>query len=169
MATRIDLPNGQWAEVKGPDDLTGADIDDYEEFLEKVREDALGPELPPEPDPENPAVMKTPERKGSFTAVHTHQIRDKILGLAIAAWSFDLPLPYTAESRPVLSGRVCRMLDKAGAPAGSLLNNAEEEIEPDPKPESGSTGTDGSSGTSPENTLPPLPASRPALSATASG
>lgn len=169
MATRIDLPNGQWAEVKGPDDLTGADIDDYEEFLEKVREDALGPELPPEPDPENPAVMKTPERKGKWKVAHTHRTRDEILRIAITAWSYDLPLPYSAEVRGDLGARACRKLDEAGGPAGALLNNAEEEVEPDPKPESDSTGTDGSSGTSPENTLPPLPASRPALSATASG
>lgn len=169
MATRIELPNGQWADVKGPDDLTGADIDDYEEFLEAIREEALGPRLPPEPDPENPAVMKVPERTGSFTTAHTHRIRDKILGLAIAAWSYDLPLPYTAEARKALPGSACRLLDKAGGPAGALLNNTDEEDEPDPKPESGSTATGGSSGTSPESTLPPLPVSRPALSATASG
>ncbi len=166
---RIDLTGGQWADIKGPDDLTGADIDEYEEFLEKIREDALGPEPEPEPDPENPAVMRTPERKGNFTAAHTHRIRDKILGMTITAWSYDLPLPYTADSRPALSGRVCRMLDKAGGPAGAVLNNAEEEIEPDPKQGSGSTGTGGSTDTSPESTGSPLPESRPELSATASG
>ncbi len=169
MTIRVPLDGDNWAEVKGPDDLTGADIDDYEEFLEKVREDALGPQLPPEPDPENPAVMKTPERKGSFTAAHIHQIRDKTLSLVITAWSYDLPVPYTAEARHSLPGRACRMLDKAADPAGKVLNNSEEEDEPDPKPESDSTGISGSSGTSPESTLSPLPASRLAPSATAPG
>lgn len=157
MPTRIDLPNGQWAELKGPDDLTGADIDAYEEFLERIREEALGPELPPEPDPENPAVMKVPERKGKFGVAQTHRIRDEILGLVIEAWSYDLPLPYTAASRTGIGARACRKLDEAGGPAGAVLNNAEEEIEPDPKPESGSAGTDGSTDTSPENTESPLP------------
>ena len=157
MTIHVPLPDGQWAEMKGPDDLTGADIDEYEEFLEKIRDEALGPEPEPEPDPGNPAVMRTPERKGKFTAAHTHQIRDKILGMTITAWSYDLPLPYAAESRPSLSGRVCRLLDKAGGPAGAVLNNAEDEPEPDPKPGSGSTAADGSTGTSPENTGNPLP------------
>ena len=157
MPTRIDLPGGQWAELKGPDDLTGADIDAYEEFLERVREDALGPELPPEPDPENPAQMRTPERKGKWRVAHTHQTRDEILRILITAWSYDLPLPYSAESRAALPGTACRKLDEAGGPAGAVLNNAEEEIEPDPKPGSGSAGTGGSTGTSPENTESPLP------------
>jgi hypothetical protein len=158
MTTRIDLPGGNWAVLKGPDDLTGADIDAYEEFLEGVRDDALGPELPPEPDPENPAVMKVPARTGTFRVTHTHQIRDEILRLVITEWSYGLPVPYAAEARPQLPGRACRMLDEAAGPAGAVLNNAEEEIEPDPKQESGSTGTGGSSGTSPENTESPLPA-----------
>lgn len=169
MTIHVPLDGDNWAEMKGPDDLTGKDIDEYEEFLEGIREDAFGPEPEPEPDPENPAVMRTPERKGKFSLAHTHQIRDKILGIAITAWSYDLPLPYTAGSRPLLSGRVCRLLDKAGGPAGRVLNDTEEEIEPDPKQESGSTGTGGSSGTSPESTANPLQESQPGPSATAPG
>lgn len=160
MTTRVDLPNGAWAELKGPDDLTGADIDAYEEFLERVREDALGPELPPEPDPENPAVMKVPERKGTFRAVHIHKIRDEILARTVAGWSYDLPLPYEPGHRGSIPATACRLLEKASDPAGKVLNNsAGEETEPDPKQDSGSTGPGGSSATSPENTESPLPES----------
>ena len=157
MTTRVDLPNGQWAEVKDPDDLTGADIDTYEDWLDAYREEVLGPPPAPEPDPENPAVMRTPPRRGNFTAAETHRIRDKILEVTVTAWSYGLPLPYTTEARASLPGRACRKLDEAAGPAGAVLNNAEEEIEPDPKPGSGSAGTGGSTGTSPENTESPLP------------
>lgn len=161
MPTRIDLPNGQWADLKGPDDLTGADIDAYEEFLERVREDALGPELPPEPDPKNPAVMKVPERTGKFRASHIHRIRDEILARTIAVWSYDLPVPYEPGHREHIPASACRLLEKASDPAGKVLNGSEEDIEPDPKQDSGSTGTGGSSGTSPESTENPLPESQP--------
>jgi len=171
MTIRVPLDGDNWAEMKGPDDLTGADIDDWEIFLEKVREDAFGADPEPEPDPENPAVMKVPEqRPRTFKTGHVHRIRDELLAMVITGWSYDLPLPYAAGHRQILSGKACRLLDTAAGPAGRVLNDAEEEEgKPDPKPESDSTGISGSSGTSPESTLPPLPVSRPAPSATASG
>src|SRR5579859_609559 len=144
MATRIELPNGQWADVRGPDDLSGADIDSYEEWLDAYRDEVLGLAPDPEPDPENPAVMRTPARRAKFTVAEAHRIRDKILEVAITAWSYDLPMPYRCEYRelrgpddkPVLPARACRKLDEAAGPAGAVLNNSEEEDEPDPKPES---------------------------------
>ncbi len=170
MTIRVPLPGDNWADLKGPDDLTGADIDEYEEFLDVLRDEALGPQPAPEPDPANPAVMKVPERPGKFSAVHVHRIRDKLLEMTVTGWSYEhLPLPYTAESRAGMSGRVCRLLEKAAEPAGAVLNNTMEEIEPDPKPGSGSTGTGGFSGTSPANTGSLPLESLPGPSATASG
>lgn len=165
MTSRIELPAGQWADVKGPDDLSGADIDDWQAFTFNLRLERAGPDPAPEPDPDNPAVMKVPDRPAvQWTAGDLFALRDKRIGLVVIAWSYDLPLPYTTESRAHLPGRACSLLNKASLPAGNVL----EEEEPDPKPEGG-TGTNGSPGTSPDSTPSLLPVSPPAPSSTVSG
>ena len=158
MTIRVPLDGDNWADVKTPAEIMGSDIDRWEEFIEGVRDDALGPEPAPVPDPENPAVMKVPERRGSFKASHVHQMRDELLTIVVTAWSYGLPLPYAAEHRSSIPGPSCRKMYKAADPVRKLLNDEEDdEGEPDPKPESGSTGSGGSADTSPESTGSPLP------------
>lgn len=165
MTTRIPLPGGQWADVKDPGDLTGADIDDWQAFLYDLQTERQGPDPEPVPDPDNPAVMKVPDRPAvKMTAADLFALRDKRIGLVVTAWSYDLPLPYTAESRRHLPGQACNLLNKASLPAAEVL----DDTEPDPKPGDG-TGTNGSADTSPDSTPSPLPVSPPAPSSTASG
>jgi hypothetical protein len=162
MTTRIDLPDGEWAELKDIGQLTGADQDVAFDTWDRLMEGKPQPE--PQPDPANPAVMlPAPPRR--FSNADGREMRDVVLGLAVTAWSFDVPLPYTAESRRRLPVLACNALYKAADPIQDALLGVEKDEDEDPKPPEPSPGSDGSTGTSPESTESPLPAPPAVLSA----
>ena len=97
---RIDLPDGQWADLKTVTELTGADQDAIFDEYDRISEDKPRPE--PQPDPQNPAVM-LPAPPLRFSAADNRAIRDAVLGVVITAWSYDhIPLPYGPEARRLL-------------------------------------------------------------------
>lgn len=162
MSIRVELPGGQWAELREADELTGADqdgfLDEYDRVIQEV------PQPAPEPDPANPAVM-LPRPARQLDAAGNRALRDWQLGRLITGWSFDLPLPYTGQYREVLPVRVCNALQKAIKPMQDALTDTENDAGEDEDggaPKSGLPGgTGGSEGTSPAgspNLLPAPPA-----------
>src|SRR6185312_9402062 len=104
MSTRHPLPGGQWAELLDVDELTGADQDAWLDEYDRLIQDVPQPE--PQPDPDNPAVM-LPAPPRVLGRAGNRALMDWILAKVITGWSFDLPLPYTAESRKQLPVRAC--------------------------------------------------------------
>ena len=93
MTIRVPLPGGQWADLRDPSELTGADQDEYFDAYDELI--ATQPQPEPQPDPSNPAVMLQPPRP-RLTNANGRALRDKLLGMTVTAWSFDgIPLPYT--------------------------------------------------------------------------
>jgi hypothetical protein len=122
-------------------------------------------ESKPEPEqkvnPANPAEMlPAPVRR--LTTADNMLLRDMEIGRIVSAWSFDVPLPYTRESRAQLSLPVCTALLKATEPMRDAIQGTEDETPKSPEP---SPGSGGSTGTSPESTGSPLPAPPAVLSA----
>jgi hypothetical protein len=144
MPVRVDLPGGQWAEMRSPDELTGGDKDAWLESMEFTDTDQ---ELPGQ-EPENPAVMPDPAQakrrvKVRITMANLHKQRDMMLGRLITGWSYaDIPLPYSRASRDRLPLSVCNALEEAVKAHVDALNGTG----PDPKEEtsftSGSTSPD---------------------------
>lgn len=163
MSRRIDLPGGQWADIKTVEELTGADQDVIFDKYDEITEAKPAPE--PQPDPANPAVM-LPAAPRRFSNADGRQLRDTTLSLIITAWSFDLPLPYSAEARRQLPLPVCNQLYEEADPVQDALLGVKEAGE-DPKTGE-SAGSDGSTGTSPGSTESPLPAPPAAASVTPS-
>ncbi len=161
MTIRVDLPGGQWADLRGVEDLTGSDQDDYLDAYDELI--AAKPRPEPQPDPANPAVMLEPPRP-RLTNADGRVLRDRLLAMAITAWSLDHPLPFTAETRRKLPVRVCNALYGAVRPLDDALSGTEEE-DSDPKP-AAPTGTGGSSDTSADGTPSLLPESPAELSGT---
>ena len=151
---KVDLPGGNWAELRDVDALTGADQDRY--FEEHDRLLAARPAAPPEPDPANPAQM-LPAGPARLDNADWRHLRDYALGIAVTAWSYELPLPFTAESKKDLPLKACNALYDAVRPVQRALNGADDEDEGDgPKP-GAPTGTPGSADTSEAGTPSPLP------------
>ena len=150
---RIELPGGQWADLRGIDSLTGADQDAVFDVYDRLLEAKPQPE--PQPDPANPAQM-LPAARPRFSNKDGRDLRDTVLSVVITAWSFDqIGLPYTPEARRQLPLPACNALYKAVDP----LQDALLGIESDEAPKAGlSPGSGGSTDTSPESTESPLPA-----------
>ena len=153
MTIHVDLPGNNWAKLRGAEELTGADQDVAFDAYDRLMEGKPQPD--PQPDPANPAVMlPAPPRR--FSNADGRAIRDTVLGLVVAAWSFDqISLPYTPEARKQLPVLACNALYKAVDPIQDALLG----VESDEAPKAGeSPGTDGSTGTSQASTASPLPA-----------
>lgn len=154
MTIHVDLPGGQWAKLRGAEELTGADQDVAFDAYDRLMEGKPQPE--PQPDPANPAQM-LPAAPRRFSNADGRSIRDTVLGLVVAAWSFDqIPLPYTPDARRLLPVLACNALYKAVSPIQDTLLGVESDEAP--KANGLSPGSDGSTGTSPESTENPLPA-----------
>lgn len=156
MTIRVSLPGEQWADLKDPSELTGADQDAYFDAYDAIM--ATKPQAEPRPDPANPAVMleAAPARLSNADA---RVLRDGLLGTLITGWSYDhIPLPYTAESRKQLPVAACNALVKAMEPMQDALTGTEKDDAGNPKADGLSPGNGGSTGTSQENTGSPLPA-----------
>lgn len=146
---RIDLPGGGWADLRGPDDLTGSDQDAYFDAYDEIM--AAKPQPVPQADPRNPAVMLEPARP-RFTNADGRVLRDKLLAMLITAWSYDhIPLPWSADAKKQLPVRVCNALYEATGPMDAALSGTEDQGEDAPKP-AAPTGTDGSSVSSADGT-----------------
>jgi hypothetical protein len=165
MTIRVELPGGQWAELRGVDDLTGVDQDDFLDTYDKLVADKPRPE--PKPDPDNPAVQAAAEPV-KLTSADNRVLRDWLIGRFVTAWSFDLPLPYTAASRERLPVKACNALQKAIKPMQDALVDDDDGDDGDEAgPKSGPvSGTGGSTGTSPDGSPSPLPAPPAVTSAT---
>jgi hypothetical protein len=164
MTIRVPLPDGQWADLRGPAELTGADQDAYYDAYDEIM--ASKPQPEPQPDPANPAVMLEPARP-RFSNADGRVLRDRLLGMVITAWSYDhLPIPYTAEYKKQLPVLACNALYRAVKPMDDALSGTEDD-EAEGGPKAGeSPGSGGSSDTSPESTASLLPARHAAPSAT---
>lgn len=68
---RVELPAGQWAEIKSPDDLTGGDLLAVERSIK----------------------MDTDGKRANITAAVGAERRTGLLARIITGWSLDLPLP----------------------------------------------------------------------------
>ena len=149
---RIELPGGQWAELRDVDSLTGSDQDDYFDKYDELIASAPLPE--PQPDPSNPAVMLPAERK--LGNAGGRALRDHLLRVLITSWSFDAPLPYGPEARKQLPVRACNALYEAIGPMRDAIQGTEDDDgDAGPKPGAPS-GTGGSSGSSADGTGSPL-------------
>lgn len=153
MTIRVPLDGDNWADLREVAELTGADQDAAFDAWDRLMDGKPEPE--PQPDPANPAVMlPAPARR--FSNADGRALRDTVLGLLIAAWSFDqIPLPYTPDARRQLPLLACNALYRAASPIQDALLGTED----DETPKAGeSPGSGGSSGTSPESTENLLPA-----------
>lgn len=163
MTSRHELPGGQWAELRDPEDLTGADQDAFLDEYDRLIQDV--PQPVPQPDPKNPAQM-LPAPPRVLGRAGNRAIRDWLLAKVITGWSLDLPLPYQGSYREVLPVRVCNALVAAAQPVQNALLDAEDDEEDGgPKPGPGS-GTGGSTDSSRDGTPSPLPAPPAVTSAT---
>jgi hypothetical protein len=160
MTNRVPLDGDNWADLKTIPELNGADQDVAFDAWDRISEGKPRPE--PQPDPANPAVM-LPAPPLRFTNADNRAMRDAVLGQVITAWSYDLPLPFTPDTRRQLPVLACNALYKAADPLQDALLGIEDEAPKSPEP---SPGSGGSTGTSPESTGSPLPAPPAALSAT---
>jgi hypothetical protein len=153
MAIHVDLPGGQSAELRGVEDLTGADQDAYWDAFDEIM--AAKPQPEPRPDPSNPAVMLPAERP-RFTNADGRVMRDRLLAMLVTGWSFDHPLPVTTETRRKLPLPACNALYKAIKPMDSALSDTEDE-DPDVPKQAAPTGSSGSADSSADTTPSPLP------------
>lgn len=154
MPFRVDLPDGAWADLKGVSDLTGADQDAIFDAYDEIM--AAKPEPERKPDPLNPSQLAPSEGK-KLTNAESRGLRDKILGMVITAWSYDLALPYTSALKAQLPLATCNALRTAVDPMENALFGVEKKEDGDPKSPAPSPGSSGSSGSSPDSTESPLP------------
>lgn len=132
---RVEDPAGTWwIEIRGPDQLFGADEDAFKAVYESAI-GAIDVELG-EDDMEvssDGVTMRprAPERRRVQVRLSmVNEQRDVLLARLITGWSFeDIPLPYTAASRELLPLTVCKRLDDAIAEHKRILQGAG----PDPK------------------------------------
>lgn len=153
---KIDLPGGEWADIRDLDSLTGADQDAYGDEVDRLLEIRRS-EAEAAARAANPAMMPDPADtpRGRLTGADTRTLRDVLLGKLISDWSYSdrLPLPYVAAYRGRLPLVACVKLTEAIDPLVDVLNgNIPKETE---------TPT-GSAGTSPEATSNLQPEPQPA-------
>jgi hypothetical protein len=165
MTIRVPLPGDQWAELRTADELTGADQDAYFDSYDEIV--AEKPVSQPQPDPSNPAVM-LPAEPAKLSNADARALRDRLLGSLITAWSYELPLPYTSDSRKSLPVAACNALVRAMEPMqDALTGTGTGKAEAAGAPKSGpASGTGGSEGSSPDGTGSLLPAPPAVLSGT---
>lgn len=173
MTTRHDLPGGQWADLLDPDDLSGADqdafFDEYDRLIQEL------PQVKPEPDPANPAVL-LPAPPRTLGRAGNRALLDWLLARAITGWSLELDLPYRPgyrtdkgdDGKPLMPLRLSNALVKAAQPVQDALIDAEDEDGAEGAPKSavpggigGSTGTSGGSTPSLLPAPPAVPSSTP--------
>jgi hypothetical protein len=150
MTIRVPLDGDSWADLKTIPELNGADQDAVFDVYDRLLE--AKPQAEPQPDPANPAVM-LPALRPRFSNRDGRDLRDTVLGVVITAWSFDqIALPYTPDARRQLPLAACNALYKAADPLQDALLGVESDSDEDPKADGPSPGSDGSTGTSQENT-----------------
>lgn len=138
---RVELPGGQWAEIKPVEDLTGADQDAYFDALDEARSHR-------EDEAAAAAAAGSPAPKAALTNADYRAIRNEVMGKLITGWSFGgVPLPYSSASRHLLPIYACNALVDAVDDHISALNGN--------GPKAAPSGT-GSSATSDASTLSPL-------------
>lgn len=89
---RIDLPSGNWVELRDPDDVTNGEFEDF--------------------------VASMPE--GTQLEVGL-AIRRGLITLMVTAWSFEFPLPATAATIRSLKARDVATISAAMEPVRSVL------------------------------------------------
>lgn len=174
MTIRVPLPpdranpDGNWADLRTGEDLTGADQDAYFDAYDSLI--ALQPKPEPQPDPANPAVL-LPAPPPRLSNAGGRALRDRLLSILVVAWSYDhIPLPYTSECRGLLPVLACNALAKASLPIERELTGAEDEDEDGDAPKPGEpSGAGGSTDTSPAGTPSLLPVPPAAPSSTPAG
>jgi hypothetical protein len=155
---RVDLPDGQWADIRDVSTLTGADQDEYQDAVdEALRARQRQADAEAAAAPANPAMMPDPadgtaRPRAGLANADVRGLRDLVMGKMITAWSFPLDLPYTTASRSSLPVYACNALQDAVTPHVGALNGE------GPKQETGP----GSATTSPGTSSSPLPEPPPA-------
>ncbi|WP_327088534.1 hypothetical protein OIE66_40500 [Nonomuraea sp. NBC_01738] len=125
---RIDLPDGQWADLLEPSDMRSGDLKAYRAAV---------------PADDNPLTV------GILDAM-----KDELLRRVIVAWSLDLPLPKDLPGTPEEAGS----LDRVPIPVYKVLEDAIEphvaliNADPDPKSLPESAGTSKASRSSSKTT-----------------
>jgi hypothetical protein len=115
-----------WIELRGPDELTGADDDAWHLVYNQVVTDAAVIE----PDGDGMEVsadgtsMVPKRRRIRMPPDILQRQRDGLLGLLITGWSYDLQLPYTSASRTSLPLAMCKELDRAIQPHIAVIRDA---------------------------------------------
>jgi hypothetical protein len=147
-----DQAGGWWIELRGPDQLFGAD----EDAFKAVYETAIGAidveigdddEMEVSPDGVSMTPKQPERRKIKVKLSMVNDQRDVLLSRLITGWSFeDIPLPYTALSRERLPLSVCKKLDEAISEHKRILQGKG----PDPKEATTHASANGSRDVSPD-------------------
>ncbi len=124
---RIDIGE-HWVEMRSADELTGGDLDSWNQVYEpafaqdvEIEDEDEQPEL----SPDGVSVVPKPaKRTVRVTMAMVNEQRDVLLGRLITGWSYDLPLPYTVLSREKLPLPACLALTEALKPHLDALRGA---------------------------------------------
>jgi hypothetical protein len=146
---RIEVPGTeQWIDLRGPDELTGADDDAWqgvytaiwaERAESDVNEDTEGDGMEVSADG---ASMAPRKRRTKVPPNIVQRQRDVLLASLITGWSyseppFSLPLPYSTEARKTLPLAACKALDAAIKPHVEAITDS------GPKETTEASGTSG--------------------------
>jgi len=118
---RLAIPGGQWVDLRGPDELTGADDDAFQRvysaaFAQDVEITDEDDQMEVSPDGVSMTPKAKPKRTIRVTMDMVAEQRDILLSRLITAWSFDIPLPYNSASRELLPLAATRALNEAIKP-----------------------------------------------------
>lgn len=103
---RVNLPEGQWIDLREVSELNRDHQDDWAELSEKIRnaKEAARPPLP-ELDAANPAVMPDPADRPPVTLNRkdVRPLHDLALQWLVKETSFGYPLPWTTATSKLLA------------------------------------------------------------------
>ena len=108
MPDKIDLGDGEWAEVRTGREVTGEDRDEWLLAIDDARQEK-GPAVQYKPNPENPAEMIEVPGDRSLSLRDQLKIRDMLTARLVTSWSF--PQPYSRQARSQMSLAACKKLD----------------------------------------------------------
>lgn len=149
---RVEDPaGGWWIELRGPDQLFGADEDAfkavYEAAIGAIDVEIGDDEMEVSDDGVSMQPKQPERRKVKVKLSMVNDQRDVLLSRLITGWSFeDIPLPYNAASREVLPLSVCKRLDEAIGEHKRILQGRG----PDPKEATTPASANGSRDVSPD-------------------
>jgi hypothetical protein len=154
---RIDTPGDNWIELRGVDELTGADDDAWQAVYAAVwaerAEQAVNDDDDDGMEMSGDGVSMVPKKRNVKVPPDIiRRQRDALLTELISNWSYTapdakpyIPLPYTTASRKLLPLPACKILEETIRPHIQAITGS------GPKGKTSATSTSGSEDESPNS------------------